>query len=77
VVAGVLVVLAERVGQAGVRVAGDAAGRDAGELRDVGAHLDGAERAVDADAERGFAWATLSPERVDRLARERARRWRR
>jgi hypothetical protein len=69
---GGLVVLAEGVGQAGVRVARDAAGRDAGELGDVGAHLDGAERAVDADRER-IRVGDRAPEGVDRLARERAR----
>ena len=47
-----LVVLAERVGQAGVRVAGDEGVRDPRHLGDVGPHLRRAERAVEADRDR-------------------------
>ena len=47
-----LVVLAEGVRQAGVRVAGDVALGDPREVGEVRAHVARAERAVDADAER-------------------------
>ena len=49
---GRLVVAAERVRQTGVRVAAHGDRRDARERLDVGAHLGGAERAVDADDHR-------------------------
>ena len=49
---GLLVVLAERVRQAGVRVAADVALGDPRELGEVRPHVARAERAVDADAER-------------------------
>ena len=68
---GLLVVLAEGVGQAGVRVAADVALGDARELRQVRAHVARAERAVDADAER-LRVPDRDVERVERLARQRA-----
>ena len=49
---GLFVVLAERVRQAGVRVAAHVTLSDARELRHVGTHIAGAEGAVDPDAER-------------------------
>ena len=66
-----LVVLAERIRQAGVRVAADVALRDARELGEVRPHVARAERAVDADAERPRV-ADRHVERVDRLTRQRA-----
>ena len=68
---GGLVVLAEGVGQPGVRVGRDEAVGDAGELRDVGAQLTGAERAVEADRQ-GAGVAHGVPERLGHLPRERA-----
>ena len=49
---GRLVVAAERVREAGVRVGADEAGRDPRELGEVGPHLARPERAVDADDQR-------------------------
>ena len=49
---GALVIEAEFVGQAGVRIGADEGVGDAADLVDVGAHLLGAERAVEADRER-------------------------
>ncbi len=68
---GLLVVFAEGVGQAGVRIAAHVAGGDPRQLGHVGPHLGRAEGAVDADAE----WLHVldrGVEGVDRLARERA-----
>ncbi len=68
---GELVVLAERVGQAGVRIAGHVAGGDAGELGEIRPNLARPEGTVQADAERpGVLHRDV--ERVERLARERA-----
>ena len=61
-----LVVAAEGVRQAGVRMRGDEARRDAGELGDVRPHLARAERAVDADDQR-VGVLDRRPERLDRL----------
>ena len=66
-----LVVLAERIRQAGVRVAADVALDRARQLREVRAHLARAERAVEADAER-LGVFDRQVERVEGLARERA-----
>jgi hypothetical protein len=66
-----LVVLAEGVRQAGVRVAGDVALGDARQLGEVGTHLVGAERAVESDAERPGV-ADRGVERVQGLPRQRA-----
>ncbi len=68
---GRLVVAAEGVRQAGVRVSRREAGRDPRELGDVGPHLARAERAVDADDQR-LGVLDRRPEPVDRLAAERA-----
>ena len=68
---GQLVVLAEGVRQAGVRVAADVAVGDARQLREVRPHLARAERAVEADAERPGV-LDRDVERVERLARQRA-----
>ena len=65
-----LVVLAEGVRQAGVRVGAHPARREARELRHVGPHLARAERAVDPDAERPRV-RDRHPEGVHRLARQR------
>ena len=70
---GRLVVLTEGVGQAGVGVAGDERVGDAGHLGDVGAHLLGAERAVEADRDR-LGVAHGGPERLGHLARQGATR---
>ena len=64
---GRLVVLAERVGQAGVGVAGDEGVGDPRHLGDVGPHLLGAERAVEADRERADVPDRV-PERLGHLA---------
>ena len=66
-----LVVLAERVGQAGVGVAGDEAVGHPGELREVGADLGGAQRAVQADGQRAGVPHRV-PERLGDLAGQRA-----
>ena len=66
-----LVVAAERVGQAGIRMRGGQAGCDSRELGDVRPHLTGAERAVDADDQR-IRVLDRRPETVDRLPTERA-----
>ena len=66
-----LVVAAERVRQAGVRVARREAGRDAREIGDVRPHLLRAERAVDADDQR-LGVLDRRPERLDRLPGQRA-----
>ena len=65
---GALVVAAERVGQAGVRVAGGEHRRDPRQRFEVRPHLGRPERAVHADAE-GFGVRDREPERVDRLTR--------
>ena len=70
---GGLVVAAEGVRQAGVRVRGDEARRDAGELRDVRPQLARAERAVDADDQR-VGVLDRRPERLDRLPAQRPAR---
>ena len=64
-----LVVAAERVRQAGVRVAEHGDGRDTGEVGEEGAHLRRAERAVDPHGER-LGVLDRDPEGVHRLARE-------
>ncbi len=64
---GRLVVLAERVGQPGVGVAGDERVGDPRHLGDVGAHLLGAERAVEADRDRVDVPDRV-PERLRHLA---------
>ncbi len=63
------VVAAEFVGQAGVRIGADQRVGDARELRDVRAHLLGAERAVQSDRERRRV-AHRVPERFRRLPGE-------
>ena len=64
-----LVVLAEGVRQAGIRMARDVGVGDACEVLDVRAHLLRAERAVHADDQR-LGVLDRRPERLDRLARE-------
>ena len=64
-----LVVLAEGVGQAGVRVAGRVRRRDAREVLDERPHLRRAERAVDADDQR-VGVLDRGPERLDGLPGE-------
>ena len=68
---GLLVVAAERVRQAGVRVAAHERRRDRRELGQVRPHLARAERAVDADGERPRV-RDRGAERVDRLPGQRA-----
>ena len=68
-VLGPLVVLAERVRQAGVRMARDPRRRYCREILHVGPHLACAERAVDADDER-LCVLNRDPERFDRLRGE-------
>ena len=65
------VVLAERIGQTGVRIAADVALGQPRQLGEIRAHVARAERAVDADAER-LRVANRHVERVERLARQRA-----
>ena len=64
---GGLVVLAERVGQAGVGVHGDEGVGEPAQLGDVGAQVGGAERAVQPDRERPDV-AHGVPERLGHLA---------
>jgi len=64
-----LIVTAERVGQAGVRVAEDRHRGGTGEVRQVGPHLLGAEGAVDADGQRRGV-LDRDPERLDGLPGE-------
>ena len=64
-----LVVQAELVRQARVRIAGHPRRRDLREVLDERAHLRRPERAVDADHERARV-LDRDPERLDRLARE-------
>ena len=64
-----LVVLAEGVGQPGVGVAGDERVGDPRHLGDVGPHLLGAERAVEADRDRLHVPDRV-PERLGDLARQ-------
>ena len=64
---GRLVVLAEGVGEPGVGVAGDEGVRDPRHLGDVGAHLLGAERAVETDRDRVHVPDRV-PERLGHLA---------
>jgi hypothetical protein len=66
-----LVVAAERVREARVRVAARVRVGKAGELLDVGPHLLGAEGAVEADDER-LRVLDGDPEGLQRLPRERA-----
>ena len=66
---GALVVAAELVRQAGIGIGADERIGDAGDLRDMGAHLLGAERAVEPDRERR-GMAHRVPERRRRLAGE-------
>ncbi len=66
-----LVVFAERVRQAGVRIARDVTVGDARQLGDVRPHVARAQRAVDADAERPGV-RDRDIEGVDRLPRQRA-----
>ncbi len=68
---GRLVVAAERVRQARVRMRRRQAARDLRELRDVRPHLARAERAVDADDQR-VGVLDRRPEAFDRLPRQRA-----
>ena len=68
---GRLIVAAERIRQAGIRVAGDVAFSEAREFLDIRAHGASAERAVDADGERLHV-ADRVVECRDRLAGERA-----
>ena len=68
---GRLVVLAEGVGQAGVGVDADERVGEPRQLGDVGAHVAGAEGAVEADGQRAGV-ADRVPERLGDLARERA-----
>ena len=68
---GRLVVLAERVGQPGIRIAGDERVGDAGDLGDVGPHLLRPEGAVEADQERAGVPHRV-PERLGDLPGERA-----
>ncbi len=68
-----VVVGAELVGQAGVRVAHDPARVQPRQLGDVGPHLLGAERAVDADREQVVV-GDRGVDRLDVLARQRAAR---
>src|SRR6185312_7208672 len=70
---GRLVVAAERVREAGVRMARQKARRDRGKVSDVRPHLLRAQRAVDADDQR-VGVLDRRPERVDRLAGEHAAR---
>ena len=65
-----LVVAAERIRQAGVRVAAHVAVGDRRQLRQVRPHVARAERAVDADRERRRV-RHRDPERVDGLPRQR------
>ena len=65
-----LVVAAEGVRQAGIRMRGGEAGRDPRELGDVRPHLAGSERAVDAHDQR-LGMLDRRPEAVDRLPAER------
>ena len=76
-VARLLVVLAHRVGEAGVRIAGDVRVGDPCEPLEEGTHLGRAERAVDADDQRARV-LDGDPERLRRLARRdsgRCGRW--
>ena len=66
---GGLVVLAEGVGQPGVRVGRDEAVGDARQLGDVGAQLAGAQRAVQADGQRAGVPHRV-PERLGDLTRQ-------
>ena len=68
---GALVILAEGVRQAGIRVGADEGLRDGGDFGEMGAHRIGAERAVEADGE-GGGMAHRVPEGLGRLAGERA-----
>ncbi len=66
-----LLVVAERVRQPGVRIAPHGHRGHACELREPGAHLGSAERAVDRDGQR-LRVLDRGPERLHRLPRERA-----
>ena len=64
---GALVIKAELVRQAGVGIGADERIGDPGEFGEMGAHLAGAERAVEADRQ-GFGMAQRVPEGRRRLA---------
>ena len=66
---GALVVLAEFVGQAGIRIGADQRVGDAADIGDMGAQIFGAERAVEADRDRPGV-AHRIPERFRQLARQ-------
>ena len=68
-----LVIEAELVGQAGIGIGADQRVGDAGEIGDVGAHLLGAERAIEPDGERRGV-PHRDPERLRRLPRQHAPR---
>ncbi len=70
---GALVIEAEFVGQAGIGIGADQRVGDAGEIGDMGAHLLGAERAIEPDRKRRGV-AHRDPERLRRLARQHAPR---
>ena len=64
-----LVVLAECIGQARVRITRNARGRNRSQIRQIRAHLRGTERAVDPDTE-GVRVTDGDPEGFDRLTGE-------
>ena len=66
-----LVVLAEFVGQAGVRIGANQRVGDAADIGDMGAQIFGAERAVEADGDR-LGVPHRIPERFRQLARQQA-----
>ena len=66
-----LVVLAELVGQAGVRIGADQRIGDAADIGDMGAQIFGAERAVEADGDR-LGVPHRIPERFRQLPRQQA-----
>ena len=66
-----LVVLPERIGQAGIGVTAHGAVGDTGQLRHVRPHVAGAERTVQADRKRP-GLRDRNPEGVDRLTRQRS-----
>ncbi len=68
---GLFVIVAEGIGQAGIRVAADVGRGDLGQFGQVRPHLVGAQSAVDADAE-GLGMGDGGPEGVDGLPRQRA-----
>jgi hypothetical protein len=66
-----LVILAEFVGQAGVRIGANQRVGDAADIGDMRAKIFGAERAVEADRDR-FGVTDRIPERLGQLARQQA-----